>query len=234
MRVNRQPVMAEPMLRAFRCCGAQWRMRQRNRAAMVVCLLVSSAFASFAAESAGSGSGFILADEAIRFDTELRPQFSAHQLRASAEATRAGLLRWAATSEGKSIIARFQARDRQVIVIESDDESTIGRAPQPGFVTLLAADDPKQMKTYWLIVNPALAAQYDRPKAIELGFPRTQSDVMALAWAGEMLHIEFYASGIPLPHHDRSDFQKRWRLVADALGLWRVEHVTDELQGGAR
>jgi hypothetical protein len=155
-------------------------------------------------------------------------------MRASAEATRAGLLRWAATGEGRSILARFQAKDRQVIVVESDDESTIGRAPQPGFVTLLAAGDPKQLKTYWLIVNPALAAQYDRPKAIELGFPRTPSDVMALAWAGEMLHIEFYAAGIPLPHHDRSDFQKRWRLVADALGLWRVEHVTDELQGGAR
>jgi hypothetical protein len=205
-------------------------MRQLNRAAIVVCLLIGSALA-FASES---GGGIILADEAIRFDVDLRPQFSEHQMRASAEATRAGLLRWAATGEGRSIIARFQAKDRQVIVIESDDETTIGRAPQPGFVTLLAADDPKQLKTYWLIVNPALAAQYDRPEGIELGFPRTPSDVMALAWAGEMLHIEFYAAGIPLPHHDRADFQKRWRLVADALGLWRVEHVTDELQAGAR
>jgi hypothetical protein len=209
-------------------------MSQRNRAVIVVCLLVCSAFGTLASESASNAGGIILADEAIRFDADLRPQFSAHQMRASAEATRAGLLRWAATGEGKSIIARFQAKDRQVIVIESDDESTIGRAPQPGFVTLLAAGDPKQLKTYWLIVNPALAAQYDRPKAIELGLPRTPSDVMALAWAGEMLHIEFYAAGIPLPHHERSDFQKRWRLVADALGLWRVEHVTDELQGGAR
>jgi hypothetical protein len=209
-------------------------MRRRNRAAIVVCLLISSVFAYIASESASSSSGFILADEAIRFDADLRPQFSAHQMRASAEATRAGLVRWAATAEGRSIIARFQAKDRQVIVVESDDESTIGRAPQPGFVTLLAAGDPKQLKTYWLIVNPALAAQYDRPKAIELGLARTPSDVMALAWAGEMLHIEFYAAGIPLPHHDRADFQKRWRLVADALGLWRVEHVTDELQVGAR
>jgi hypothetical protein len=208
-------------------------MRRRNRVAILVCLLIGGAL-TFASESATSGGGIILADEAIRFDADLRPQFSAHQMRASAEATRAGLLRWAATGEGKSIIARFQAKDRQVIVIESGDESTIGRAPQPGFVTLLAAGDPKQLKTYWLIVNPALAAQYDRPKGIELGFPRTPEDVMALAWAGEMLHIEFYAAGIPLPHHDRSDFQKRWRLVADALGLWRVEHVTDELQGGAR
>ena len=51
---------------------------------------------------------------------------------------------------------------------------------------------------------------------------------MALAWTGEMLHIEFYAAGIPPPHHERADFQKRWRLVAWALGLERVEHVTDE------
>jgi hypothetical protein len=202
-------------------------MSQRKRAILGVYLLVSSAFA-IASESASPVRGIILADEAIRFDADLRPQFSAHQMRASAEATRAGLLRWAATSEGKAIIARFQAKDRQVIVIESVDEPTIGRAPQPGFMTLLAAGDPKQVKTYWLIVNPALAAQYDRPKALEVGLPRTPSDAMALAWAGEMLHIEFYAAGIPLPHHERSDFQKRWRLVAWALGLERVEHVTDE------
>lgn len=209
-------------------------MRRRNRAVIVVCLLVCSAFVTLASESASSGGGIFLADEAIRFDADLRPQFSAHQLRASAEATRAGLVRWAATSEGRAIIARFQAKDRQVIVVESDDESTIGRAPQPGFVTLLAADDPKQLKTYWLIVNPALAAQYDRPKSIPLGLPQTPADVMALAWAGEMLHIEFYASGIALPHHDRADFQKRWLRVADALGMARARHGTDEFQGGAR
>lgn len=209
-------------------------MSQRNRAVIAVCLLVSSAFATFASESASQTGGIILADEAIRFDADLRPQFSVHQMSASAEATRAGLVRWAATSEGRSIIARFQAKDRQVIVVESDDESTIGRAPQPGFVTLLAAGDPKQLKTYWLIVNPSLAAQYDRPKSIPLGLPQTASDVMALAWAGEMLHIEFYATGIPLPHHERPDFQKRWLRVADALGMARAQHGTDEFQGGAR
>jgi hypothetical protein len=209
-------------------------MNQRDRAVIAVCLLIASAFAIVASESADNAGGIILADEAIGFDADLRPQFSAHQLKASAEATRAGLVRWAATGEGKSIIARFQAKDRQVIVVESDDESTIGRAPQPGFVTLLAAGDPKQLKTYWLIVNPALAAQYDRPKSIPLGLPQTPADVMALAWAGEMLHIEFYAAGIPLPHHERLDFQKRWLRVADALGTARAQHGTDELHGGAR
>ena len=209
-------------------------MSRRNRALIAVCVWICSAFAVLAFESASRTGGIILADEAIRFDAEMRPQFSAHQMNASAEATRAGLLRWAATSEGRAIIARFQAKDRQVIVVESDDEPTIGRAPQPGFVTLLAAGDPKQLKTYWLIVNPSLAAQYDRPKSIPLGLPQTPADAMALAWAGEMLHIEFYAAGIALPHHERSDFQKRWLRVADSLGMARAEHGTDEFLGGAR
>jgi hypothetical protein len=197
---------------------------------VIVCLLVGSAFAYVAAESAGHGRGFVLADETIRFDADLRPQFSERQLRTTAEPTRAGLVRWASTLEGKSIIARFQGKDREVIVIESADEPTIGRAPEPGFLTLLAAGDPKQLKTYRLIVNPALAEQYQAAKgskSIDLGLPRTPADAMALAWAGEMLHIEFYAEGIPLPHHRRADFQERWHLVAQALGMPRAEHVTE-------
>ena len=192
--------------------------------AILVCLLLGNGLA----HTSRPLHGFVLAYEEIRFDADSRPRFSAHQLSASAEATRAGLEKWAATPEGKSIIARFQVDDREVIVIESDAELTIGRAPQPGFVTLLAAGDRKQKKSYRLIVNPALAAQYHGSKSIDLGLPRTPADAMALAWAGEMLHIEFYAAGIPLPHHHRADFQKRWRLVADALGMPRVEHVTDE------
>jgi hypothetical protein len=201
--------------------------RKHNGATIVILLLISSAIAFAAAAAANRGRGFILADEAIRFDADLRPQFSAHQLRSSDEATRAGLAKWASTPEGRSIIARFQDSDREVIVIESSDEPTIGRAPQPGFLTLLAAGDSKQLKTYRMIVNPALAAQYRGSKSIDLGLPRTPADAMALAWAGEMLHIEFYAAGIPLPHHHRNDFQRRWRLVAQALGMPRVEHVTE-------
>jgi hypothetical protein len=204
--------------------------RKPNRAAIVVCLLVGSAFAYVASESAERGRGFVLADETIRFDADLRPQFSERQLRTTAESTRAGLVRWASTLEGRSIIARFQGQDREVIVLESADEPTIGRAPEPGFRTLLAAGDPKQLKTYRLIVNPSLAEQYQGSKgskSIDLGLPRTPADAMALAWAGEMLHIEFYAEGIPLPHHRRVDFQERWHLVAQALGMPRAEHVTD-------
>ena len=198
------------------------------RIAVAVFMIASSAF--FTLASSTRGRGFVLADEVIRFDADLRPQFSEHQLKTSAEATREGLVKWASTPEGKLIIARFQSSDREVIVIESDAEPTIGRAPQPSFVTLLAAGDVKQLKTYRLIVNPTLAAQYNGPKEIDLGLPRTPSDAMALAWAGEMLHIEFYASGIPLPHHHRADFQERWRLVVEALGMPRVEHVTEELR----
>jgi hypothetical protein len=208
--------------------------RKPIRVAAFVCLLVGSTFAHVSSEGAERGRGFILADEPIRFDADLRPQFSGNQIHGSAESTRAGFVQWAATLEGKSIIRRFRTPGYDVIVLESTDEPTIGRAPQPGFVTLLAAGDPKQLKTYWLIVNPSLAAQYDRPKSIDLGLPRTPTDAMALAWAGEMLHIEFYAAGIPLPHHRRADFQERWRLVAEALGMPRVEHITDERHDGAR
>lgn len=206
--------------------------RKPNRAAIVVCLLFGSAFAYVASESADRGRGFVLAEETVRFDADLRPQFSERQLRMTAEPTRAGLVRWAVTLEGKSIIARFQGHEREVIVIESADEPTIGRAPQPGFRTLLAAGDAKQLKTYQLIVNPALAAQYQGSKSIDLGLPRTPADAMALAWAGEMLHIEFYAEGIPLPHHRRADFQERWHLVAQALGMPRAEHVTEDGDAG--
>jgi hypothetical protein len=192
-----------------------------KRAAIVISLLLS-------ANSAFAAGGFVLAEETIRFDAELLPQFSAKQMRATAEVTRAGLVRWAATAEGKAIIARVQSGDCEVIVIESTDEPTIGRAPQPGFLTLLAAGDRKQLKSYTLIVNPNVAAQYNRPKSIDLGLPRTPVDAMALAWAGEMLHIEFYAQGIALPHHQRVDFQERWQRVATALGMPRVEHVTSE------
>ncbi|MFL6246487.1 MAG: hypothetical protein ACJ74H_10720 [Thermoanaerobaculia bacterium] len=187
---------------------------------VVFLLVVLSALA----ENPSRGRGFVLANEALRFDADLRPLFSEQQLRTSSAVTRDGLVKWAATAEGKSIIAHFQVNDREVIVIESAEEPTIGRAPQPGFLTMLAAADAKQLKTYRLIVNPALAAEYHGTKSIDLGLPRTPADAMALAWAGEMLHIEFYAAGIPLPHHQRADFQERWRVVAQALGMWRAEH----------
>ena len=172
-------------------------------------------------------TGFILAGEPVLFDADLRPRFTENQVRETAASTRAGLAKWARTEEGKAIIARFQVSDREVVVTESAEEPSIGSAPQPGFLTMLAANDRAKLKTYQLVVNPSLAAQYNTRNAVHLGLPQTPADVMALAWAGEMLHIDFYAKGISLPHHDRPEFQERWQLVVSAMGMPRVDHMTE-------
>lgn len=169
----------------------------------------------------------LLANEPVAFDAALRPQFTELQLRSIAESTRAGLAKWAATEEGKAIITRFQAIDREVYISESADESGFGRAPQPSFATMLAANDRTKTKVYQLILNPARAAEYRNAASIDLGEPRTPADVMAVTWAAEMLHIDFYSQGIPLPHHRRADFQDRWLAVATALGFPLVEHGAD-------
>lgn len=170
-------------------------------------------------------AGFILAGESILFPGDLRrPQFTALQLSKSAEATRAGFVRWARTLEGQAIIRRFRLGDCAVIVREDREEPSIGRAPQPGFMTLLAAHDRSVYKEYELILNPAIAAGYVNSTSIDLGLPRSATDAMAVAWAAEMLHIDFYADGVPLPHHERADFQERWLAVAEQLGLPNTEH----------
>jgi hypothetical protein len=48
--------------------------------------------------------------------------------------------------------------------------------------------------------------------------------MMAAAWAAEMLHIDFYARGISLPHHSRSDFQSEWLIIATQLGFPNLPH----------
>ncbi len=173
------------------------------------------------------GGGFVLAGDSIAFDADLHPRFTANQISSTSASTRAGLERWSRTAEGRSIIRRFQANDRTVVVTEDPDERSPGRAPQPGLETLLGAHNPKVRKRYELILNPLIAAQYNNASSVDLGLPRTSSDVMALAWAGEMLHIDFYADGVPLPHHERSDFQDRWLTVAAQLGLPNATHATD-------
>ncbi|HEY0157372.1 MAG TPA: hypothetical protein VGF28_08820 [Thermoanaerobaculia bacterium] len=198
----------------------------RRIASLLACL--GAVLALVAAAPAPRGAGFVLAGESIAFDAGLRPRFSEHQVRATSLATRDGFALWSATAEGKAIIRRFHETEREVHVFESDSETGIGRAPQPGFATLLTAGDPTRRKRYDLILNPTLAGQYAKPSTLDLGLPRTPGDVMAVAWAGEMLHIDFYADGIPLPHHQRNDFQERWRAVANALGFPLVDHATDE------
>ena len=174
-----------------------------------------------------------LSSESVRFDAQQRPVFSAHQIATTASSTRAGLTKWAATAEGRAIIGRMRGDDREVTIVEDDREIGVGRAPQPDTNTLLAAKDERQVKQYRLILNPKLAAQYNHPAAIDLGFPRSAADVMAAAWAAEMLHIDFYARGITLPHHDRADFQERWQLVVAAMGMPRVDHMTEHPGGHA-
>ena len=171
--------------------------------------------------------GFILAGEAVSFDADLRPLFTARQVSSTAKPTRVGFDRWARTEEGKSIIRRIRD-DRTVIIEEDSEQSALGRAPQPGFTVLLAAQDPKIRKRYTIILNPMIAAQYENELAVDLGRPRSATDAMALAWAAEMLHIDFYAQGIALPHHERADFQERWLSIASELGFRITPHGGEE------
>ena len=169
-------------------------------------------------------ASLVLGGEPVQFDAEMRPRFTEQQMRASAPSTRAGFARWAATPEGQSILRRLLEPDREVRIIENGDEPGLGRAPQPPFSTLIAARDAKTRKVYVVILNPVRADEYHGSRTPDLGWPRTPAEAMSVAWAAEMLHVDFYAEGVQLPHHDRNDFQQRWRAVANALGLPRVEH----------
>jgi hypothetical protein len=164
----------------------------------------------------------LLAGERIHIDPQFGPQFSPHQIRATAEATRIGLARWAATPHGRRMIEYLAANGCDVTVIEDDAESGIGRAPEPGIATMVG-----RSRHFEMILNPDY---YKVPKDM---FPlagqlANAADAMAIAWAGEMLHIYFYAQGITLPHHDRPDFQREWHAVAAELGMGTVPHGDDD------
>src|SRR5437867_2228067 len=155
------------------------------------------------------------------------PRFTDNQIRKTSEATRAGLARWASTEQGRKLIAYFSNREFRVTVTEDLDEMGAGRAPQPGLATLVAAQDHKRTKNYELILNPAF---FKLPTGMDPlpNQPSTPADMMAVAWAGEMLHIYFYSQGISLPHHPRSDFQEQWQTVAVELGMPAVRHDDDD------
>lgn len=170
-------------------------------------------------------NGIHLAGERVAFDAEGHPRFTARQRDLTSEAVREGLEKWAATPSGRSLIARFNSGPYRVMVDDRPDVA-VGRAPEPGMATLLAANDPHQTKTYSVILSP-------KPK-LEIGATPIRSDeaiepsdVMAAAWAAELLHVDFYARGVPLPHHDRRDFQKAWRTVAEELGFPMLKHGDD-------
>ena len=169
---------------------------------------------------------FVLAGEPLQFDAKLHPAFTSTQLRNSFDATRAGLARWAATDEGQKIIRHLDPKEYRVVVAEDPHEDGAGRAPQPGIATLVAANDHSKMKIYTVIFNPTFGL--DRRVIALPGQPTTPADLMAVAWAGEMLHIDFYSRGISLPHHSRPDFQEEWHLVAEELGYPSATH-TDQI-----
>ena len=175
---------------------------------------------------------FVLAGEPLAFDAGLRPRFSEGQLRFSAPSTRAGLARWAATSNGQRMLAYFNTKEFLVRVTESAEETGAGRAPQPGLATLIAAADHEKVKRYDLILNPGFGAP-GRFDAVP-GAPSSPSDMMAAAWAGEMLHIYYYSKGISLPHHERADFQQDWREIAAELGFPSLKHDGNEAPDASR
>jgi hypothetical protein len=173
-------------------------------------------------------SALLLGGRPVRFDSALRPQFTVEQIQNTSEATRVGLTKWAATPHGRKLIEFFQATGCEITVIEDDTERGIGRAPEPGIATLVAASThPSGRKRFEIILNPTYyrLPKDMRPLAGQLGSP---ADAMAIAWAGEMLHIYFYAHGISLPHHARADFQDEWQAVAAELGMGTVPHDDDD------
>ena len=174
-----------------------------------------------------SVSAFVLAGEHVEFAPDMTPRFTENQIRNTAAATREGLARWARTEEGRKIIAFFRSSEYEIDVVEYGENKAVGRAPQPGIATLAAANDHQKRKTYELILNPAFFKMPDGMHAL-LNEPANASDMMAIAWAGEMLHIYFYAQGISLPHHPRSDFQDEWRKVAAELGMPLVMHDDED------
>jgi len=170
---------------------------------------------------------FILAGERIPFDSELRPQFTAKQLATATPEILAGFARWAATPSGRRLIARFNAREYEIVIAENADEMGAGRAPQPALATLVSAHDPAAYKIYAVILNPAFRITKGR-NIFPSSQPSTQADMMAAAWAGEMLHVDFYSRGISLPHHQRDDFQEEWRVIARELGYPDMKHQDEE------
>jgi hypothetical protein len=170
---------------------------------------------------------FLLAGEPIHFDAAKQPQFTENQVRNSADATRAGLARWAATEHGQKLIEHITANEYEVVISEDTSEGGIGRAPQPTIGTLVAANNHAKQKAYDLILNPTYFKIPDGMEPLP-NQPVTPADMMAVAWAGEMLHIYFYTQGVSLPHHSRSDFQREWRAIAEELGMPALRHDDED------
>jgi hypothetical protein len=170
-------------------------------------------------------TAFVLAGEHVMLDGA--PQFTARQVRATAPEVRAGFARWAATPEGKRLLARFNPAEYEIDLVIDENEEGAGRAPQPALATLAGWSDHQAVKRYAVILNPELRVPKGRI-VFPSSQPATQADMMAAALAGEMLHVDFYSRGISLPHHQRADFQQEWRAIARELGYPDMKHEDDD------
>src|SRR5438477_436219 len=99
--------------------------------------------------------GFILCQEAVRFDKDLQPRFSAHQIERCSAATRDGLARWTATPHGRALVKRFNSVDYRIMIVEDTSEEAAGKAPEPGIATMASVGESSPVKTYLLILNPS-------------------------------------------------------------------------------
>jgi len=169
---------------------------------------------------------FIFCGEKVAFDRDLLPQFTPNQMQNCTAATRDGFTRWAATAHGRALIRRLDGR---VVITEDLGEGGAGRAPEPSIATMAALGN--STRVYTLILNPNFVIP--KGMAVMPGQPVTPADMMAAAWAGEMLHIDFYSRGISLPHHPRPDFQEEWSAVAAEIGFPNLRHDDDD-EGGYR
>ncbi|HEY2321349.1 MAG TPA: hypothetical protein VGJ82_00670 [Thermoanaerobaculia bacterium] len=175
--------------------------------------------------------GIVLAGEPVRFDANQKIAFTDAQLHATSAATREGLVRFAATPDGRRMLRHFATAEYTIIVSESDDDSEVASAPEPGIATLIAANDHSILKKYAIVLHPVAFSLPDGATALP-NQATTPADQMAAAWAAELLHIDFYARGISLPHHQRADFQREWRTIANELGFPGMLHGEDDERGG--
>jgi hypothetical protein len=171
--------------------------------------------------------GIVLAGEPVRFDANQKIAFSDAQLHATSAATREGLVRFAATPEGRRLLRHFGTAEYTVVVVESADDTEVASAPEPGIATLVAANDHSIAKQYEIVLHPIPFSLPDGATALP-NQAATPADQMAAAWAAELLHIEFYSRGISLPHHQRADFQREWHTIANELGFPGMLHGEDD------
>jgi hypothetical protein len=174
-----------------------------------------------------AAAAFILAGERVPFNAAQQPVFTEKQVREVGPDVRAGFARWAATRNGRRLIARFNSPEYAIVIAEDATEEGPGRAPQPALATLVGSSDHHAAKVYTIIINPAFRLTAGRNLFPSIQ-PATTAEMMAAAFSGEMLHVDFYSRGISLPHHQRSDFQEEWRAIARELGYPDMKHQDED------